>query len=102
MSYIFRAMRRQVTQKRYRWLVTAAMLLLLGGQVLQSVHLHADHGVTSDCVQCQAEGGNAMAVTGAVTPACLPAVDEIHPDITVATIATFYRLSARGPPALSS
>ena len=95
-------MDKQVSQKRYRRVFMAVAVLLLGAQLLQSAHLHADHELAPDCVQCQVDGGQAMAVSDAVTPPCLPAADELHPEIAVASVATFYRLAARGPPTLSS
>jgi hypothetical protein len=95
-------MNRQTSQTRYRWLFTAVMVLMLGAQCLQAGHLHADHGFTPDCAQCQADGGQAVGVTDAVTPLCLPAAGAPDPAIAVVTVATFYRLAARGPPALPS
>ena len=102
MTYISAAMNPQWTQRRSRWVFVALMVVLLGAQVTQSAHLHAEHGLAPDCVQCQVDGGQAMAVSDARTPSCLPAANVPHPDMAVAPVATFYRLAARGPPTLSS
>lgn len=101
-AYIFRPMKNAAQQSRRCRVLTVLVVLLLSAQVLQAAHLHADHSLAQDCVQCQVDGGQAMAVTDAVTPPCLPAVDTSHPDVAVAPVATFYRLAARGPPTLSS
>ena len=50
------------TVRGSRWLFTAMMVVLLGAQVLQSAHVHSIHGQAPDCVQCQADSGQAMAV----------------------------------------
>jgi hypothetical protein len=90
------------TGQRTRWVFATLIVVLLGAQVLQSAHLHADHGLAPDCAQCQVDGGQAMAVTDAETPPCLPSGNALNPDIATAPVATFYRLAARGPPELSS
>jgi hypothetical protein len=87
---------------RSRWLFTALMVVMLGAQLVQSAHLHADHGLAPDCLQCQADGGQIMALADAATPPCLAITSKHHPKIAAAPGATFYRLPARGPPALSS
>ena len=85
-----------------RWLFLALVLVLLGTQVLQAGHLHAHHGLSVDCVQCQADSGQAMAITRAAAPACLPLRREIQQGIAAAPIASYCRPTARGPPVLSS
>ena len=102
MAYIPPAMSIRPEIRRNHWAVAALVVLLLGVQMLQAGHLHADEGMAADCVQCQVDGSQAMAISDAVTPPCLPAADNSHPDIAAAPVATFYRLSARGPPIYSS
>ena len=101
-AYIFAPMISHATVRGSRWLLTAMMVVLLGAQVLQSAHVHNMHGQASDCVQCQADSGQTMAVAHAETPPCLPAADAVDAEIVSATIAGAFRLLARGPPALSS
>ena len=90
------------TGRRAHWVFAALVALLLAANVSQAAHLHAEHGLAPDCVQCQAEGGQAMSVTEAVTLSCPPVSRIGHPDLVEAPVATFYRLAARGPPSLSS
>ena len=88
--------------RRSHWYFAILVIALLGAQVAQAAHVHTVHGIGSDCVQCQVNGGKAMAVADATSPPCLPADSDVHPDIATTLVATFYRLfSARGPPTLS-
>lgn len=90
------------TQLRARWLIATFVLLFIGAQVAQSAHLHADHSFAQDCVQCSADGGQTALISGATAPPCLATARTINTDVSVACVATFYRLAARGPPTLSS
>ena len=87
---------------RFNWGLAALVALVIGVQVLQSAHLHADHGPAIDCVQCQVDGGQAMAVSESVTPPCLPALTATLPVLAEHPLSTYSQLSARGPPHLSS
>ena len=83
---------------RCRWLFLTLALVLLGAQVLQSSHHHADHGVIADCLQCQVDSGQAAIIAENRTAIAVMPIRESHPDIAAAAVATFYRLAARGPP----
>ena len=85
-----------------RWVAAILMVILMGAQAVQAGHVHAADGLTAECAQCHAQGGQALAATDAPTPPCLPVACVSHPDTAAATVATFYRLAARGPPARSS
>ena len=87
-------------QHRSRWLFLALALVLLGAQVLQSGHLHADHGVVADCLQCQVDSGQSAVIGDSQAAVILATARESHPDIATAPVSTFYRLAARGPPTL--
>lgn len=102
MAYISAAMDRRWTGPGLRWLVAATLVLLLGAQLAQSAHLHPDHVLAQDCLQCQVQGGQAMAVTDASTPPCLPVANASYTDLTAIPAVTFYRPAARGPPSHSS
>jgi len=88
------------SQTRAHWLIAAMVMLLLSAQLAQSAHLHADHSITPDCVQCSADGGQTALIAGAATPSCIAAVRSNNTHLTAAPVATFYRLAARGPPVL--
>ncbi|MEP0203615.1 MAG: hypothetical protein ABJ084_05135 [Halioglobus sp.] len=90
------------SQTRAHWLIAAMVMLLLGAQVAQSAHLHADHSITPDCMQCSTDGGQAAVTTKADAPSCIAAVRSNNVQVSAAPVATFYRLAARGPPALSN
>jgi len=76
------------------------LMVLLGAQFAQSAHLHADHSITPDCVQCSTDGSQAAVTTKAAILPCIAALRSNNSQISAATIATFYRLAARGPPVL--
>ena len=90
------------SRTRAPWLIAAMVMLLLGAQIAQSAHLHADHTITPDCVQCSADGGQAAVATKAAATSCFAAVRSSNILVSVAPVATFYRLAARGPPVLSN
>ncbi len=85
---------------RFRWLFLTLALTLLGAQLLQAGHHHGDHAVVADCLECQADNGQAT-IAGDGRPATvIKPTREPHPEIATAPVATFYRLAARGPPHL--
>ena len=88
------------SQTRAHWLIAAMVMLLLGAQLAQSAHLHADHAITPDCVQCSADGSQTALTAEAATPPCIAAVRNNNTHLPAAPVATFYRLAARGPPVL--
>lgn len=90
-----------LSQVRSRWLIAAVLALLLGAQVAQSAHIHANPHFTPDCAQCSVDGGQALVVE-TETSLSLPTATHVHPDVLVAPVSTFYRLAARGPPTRSS
>ena len=78
------------------------VMLLLGAQFAQSAHLHADHTIAPDCVQCSTDGGQAVVPTKAAVPSCSAAIRSNNILVSAAPVATYYRLAARGPPVLSN
>ncbi|MEP5766107.1 MAG: hypothetical protein ABJ308_16030 [Halieaceae bacterium] len=102
LSYLLPAMKNIASQTRAHWLIAAMVMLLLGAQIAQSAHLHADHSMAPDCVQCSADGGQTALIAGAATPPCIAAIRGNNTHLSAAPFATFYRLAARGPPALSN
>jgi len=85
-----------------RWVFAALVVLFLGAQTLQSVHVHADHGFTPECAQCQADSGHAAAVSYGAYEAFPIADPGVIAGAGLALVVTYYRVSARGPPPLSS
>ena len=90
------------SRTRAPWLIAAMVMLLLGAQFAQSAHLHADHTIATDCVQCSTDGGQAVVTTKAAAPSCIAAIRSNNVHVSAAPVATFYRLAARGPPVLSN
>jgi hypothetical protein len=84
-----------------RWLPVLLLALLLGAQVAQAVHVHADHLLAQDCAECKLETGHAILADSlhahtVVTPAT---IDRLV--LPPAPVSLSYRLAARGPPPTS-
>jgi len=88
-------------QRLFAFLPALLLAALLGAQTLQAAHLHADHPTGGDCLQCQIDTGQAALPSGGHAAAIPCAAGNACPGIALAPVATFYRLAARGPPALS-
>lgn len=89
-----------IPQVHSRWLLAVIVALLLGGQIAQSAHIHADNHFASDCAQCHLDSGKAVTSADSTTP-YLPASTTVRPAVLAAPVVRFYRPTARGPPALS-
>ncbi len=83
------------------YLPALMLAALLGAQVLQFAHIHADHGVPHDCIQCQSDSGQALLPETAHAPMFVAPAGNDRPVIALAPISNFYHLDARGPPRIS-
>jgi len=93
-------MKVMITQARTRWFLAAIVVLLLGAQVAQSAHIHADNHFTPDCAQCSVDAG--QAITNAAATPYVPASTTAHPTVLAAPVASPLRPTGRGPPTLSN
>ncbi len=85
----------------FKLLPALLLAALLGAQVVQAGHVHADHLTAGDCLQCQFDTGQAVLPATQHTPVATSATDSNRLAIALAPVATHYRLAARGPPTLS-
>lgn len=85
-----------------RWLPALLLAVLLGAQVVQAAHVHADHLQGQDCVQCKLESGHAVVCEPVHPPSVAAAAVTPGLPVPLAPVSNFFRLPSRGPPTLSS
>ena len=97
-------MRQLLTQSRLslRPLTCLALVFVLGGQVLESSHLHSSGLETPDCLQCLYEPGQALSASQPLLAAPAPETSPPLRDITAIGDITLLPYLARGPPTFSS
>lgn len=94
-------MKRVITIHARALLPTFLLVVLLGAQSLQAVHLHVDHPTLDDCLQCQVDSWQAVLPVTSAGPAALVPASNDHPAVSLAPVSTHYRFLARGPPSFS-
>jgi hypothetical protein len=83
------------------WLLTLLLSALLAAQTLQAAHVHADHPAAEECLQCQVDSCKVFLAATSSAASATGAEVLNSPQAAAAPYSNHYRLSARGPPALS-
>ncbi len=84
--------------KRKHWIAALSLVVLLGAQLLQATHVHAEVDAWQDCHQCQLDSGNGHVASKAAPVDSADSVVTPVGAILAAAVSINYRRSARGPP----
>lgn len=95
-------MKSRVAILQTRWLPALLLAAVLGAQVVQAAHIHADHQQGPDCVQCKLESGHAVVCEPANGISVAPVAATVGVPVPAGPVSKYFRLPSRGPPTLST